>query len=293
MRTKVIHGLAAFSMLAAYGCSNPQQPKDPINSDPKPQKAFSDPKPQSAAIDTHHGAQKPAIETSPQTSAFQDPTPQQPINEPTPQKPFYGPGLTEGESGGSKAKQQLASDGEVLGFAVALNDGEIQLAELAKKKATDAQVKKFAAMMSSHHQQGMTKARSVQSKTKVTLESSDLETKVKSDAGQNLAMLRDKSGKEFDRLYIDSQVRMHKDALDHIDAQVLPAVSSGEVKTSVQDMRRTISDHLAKAEEIQKRLDPTTAAARDDGKKVDSGKGKGETKSDKEKNEQKKDATDK
>jgi putative membrane protein len=297
MRTYVIHGLAALGVMVVAACSNPQQPKDPINADPKPQQAFSDPEPQARGIAIDHGPGSSLTDPSPQQSALPSPTPQKAINDPEPQKPFYGPGTTRPEERETKAKQPLSSDGEVLSFAMALNDVEVQMAEMAKKNAESSEVKNFAAMMSTHHQQSMGKIRSVQGKSKIQLETNDLSAKVKSDADQNMAMLRDKKGKEFDRLYIDSQVRMHQDALDQIDAQVLPAVSKGEVKTSLNEMRRSIQDHLTKAKSIQKKLDPTTAEVRTDDADDANKSGKAKTgtakgKAEQTKDEAKKDAKD-
>ena len=271
MRTQLIHALGATVAVVLAACSNsyPQQPKDPINKDPKPQTAITDPNPQprGPGFEMDDQAQKPMSDPSVQQPSLGQPSSPEAITQPEPQKPFYGPGLLspdEREQAAQKAKTQpLASDGEVLSFVMALNDGEVQMAEMGKKSATNAEVKTFAGMMSQHHTQGMARVRNLQGKTKIELKDNELTTKAKNDANQNMAMLRDKKGKEFDRLFIDTQVRMHKDALDALDNRVIPAISNGEVKTGVSEMRRQVADHLTKAEAIQKKLDPTLAEARE------------------------------
>jgi putative membrane protein len=269
MRTPLIHVLGASVALVLAACSNtyPQQPKDPINKDPQPQTAMSDPKPQESTF-APHSSQTAMSDPSVQQPSFGQPSSPEAISQHDSQKPFYGPGLPspdEKDQAMQKSKTQpLASDGEVLSFVQALNDGEVQMAEMAKKSADHADVKNFAGMMSTHHTQGMAKVRSLQGKTKIELKDNDLTQKAKNDASQNMAMLRDKKGKEFDRLYIDSQVRMHKQALDALDNRVIPSISNGEVKTGVTEMRRQVADHLAKAEGIQKKLDPTLAESRKD-----------------------------
>jgi putative membrane protein len=276
MRTP-IQALVATAVVALAACSNtyPQQPKDPINKDPKPQTAITDPSPQGrgpgfAADDQ---AQKPMNDPSVQQPSFGQPSSPEAISQHDSTKPFYGPGLKspeEREQAMEKAKTTpLASDGEVLSFVMAVNDGEVQMAEMAKKGADNAEVKNFAGMMSTHHTQGMAKVRSLQGKTKIELKDNELTQKAKNDASQNMAVLRDKKGKEFDRLYMDTQVRMHKDALDALDNRVIPGISNGEVKTGVSEMRRQVADHLAKAETIQKKLDPTLAKAHEDADEKD------------------------
>lgn len=270
MRTHVIHGLAAIAAVVLAACSNtyPQQPKDPINADPKPQTPITDPQPQMSTLPSH-SPQGAVTDPSVQTPSFGQPSSPEAVSEHGPQKPFYGPGLLppdERAEAQQKAKMQpLASDGEVLSFVMAVNDAEVQMAEMAKRNAESAEVKSFASTLSQHHTQGMAKVRDIQGKTKLELKDNELTAEVKSDASQNMAMLRDKKGKEFDRLYVDSQVRMHKEALEALDNRVIPAISNGQVKAGVGEMRRQVADHLSKAEQLQKKIDPSLADARKEG----------------------------
>jgi putative membrane protein len=269
MRTYVIQGLAAAAALVLAACSNryPQQPTDPINKDPRPQTAINDPQPQprGPGFDMDDQAQRPINDPTAQQPSFGQPSSPGAVTSPESQRPFYGPGLVspeERERAMEKSKTApLGSDAEVLAFVMAMNDSEVQMAEMAKKKADNAEVKSYAAMMLQQHTQGMAKVRTLQTKTKLELKDNELTTNMKNDAGQNMSMLRDKEDKDFDRLYIDSQVRMHKDALDVLDNRVIPAISNGEVKSTVSEMRRQVAHHLAKAEQIQRKIDPTDTKA--------------------------------
>jgi len=284
MRTHLVHGLAAMAAVALAACSNtyPQQPKDPINADPQPQQAITHHGPQEPGPSPgSHTAQQPFNDPSVQQPSFNPPTSNEAISQHDSTKPFYGPGLKspeEQDAAREKAKAPLASDAEVLSVALAVNDGEVQMAEMAKKSADNAEVKSFAQMMSTHHTAGMQKVRTLQSKTKIELKENDLTMKVKNDAGQAMAQLRDKKGKEFDRLYMDTQVRMHKEALDAFDNRMIPAISNGEVKTGLTEMRKQVADHLAKAEQIQKKIDPSLAEVRSEDKSTPAAKAKKDTK---------------
>ena len=274
MRTP-IQALVATAVVALAACSNsyPQPAHDPINKDPKPQQAINEPKPQQPTFGSG-GSQTPFNDPSVQQPSFGQPSSPEAISQHDSTKPFYGPGLKEPEEREQaldKAKTTpLASDAEVLSFVMALNDGEVQMGELAKKNAENAEVKQFAGMMVQHHTQGMAKVRSLQGKTKIELKDNELTQKAKNDASTNITTLRDKKGKEFDRFYIDSQVRMHKDGLDALDNRVIPGITNGEVKTAVNTMRTQVAEHLAKAESIQKKLDPTLAKAHEDADDKDS-----------------------
>ncbi len=271
MRPRLVHGLAAMAAVAV-ACSN----------NPKPQEPISSPEPQPAGVTLENPPGKPFNEPSVQQPAMETPPPQQPITQPEPQKPFYGPGLTSPDEKAeeqAKAKQPVKSDGEALGVMMAIDDGEVQMAELAKKHAESADVKQFAGMLSTQHQQAMGKLRNLQGKTKIELKDSDAASMIKGDFSQDMTALRDKKGKEFDRLFMDAQVRMHKESIDVIDNRVLPGVTNGQLKASIDASRRQMSDHLAKAESIVKKLEPSTTAARTDekgtsGTKTDTAKGK-------------------
>jgi putative membrane protein len=245
MRTHLIHGLSALAVIVLAACGgHQQQAQDPSNAGPKPQATMTTPAPQEPLV-----------------------------SDADPQKPGAGPAVTAPEEKSADTDQQkekekakgppLASDGEVLSFAMTVNDGEIQMAELAKKNAESAEVKNFAGLMATHHTQGMAKIRSIQAKTKIELKDNELSTKLKGEVSDKVSMLRDKKGKDFDRAYMDTQVKTHKEALDALDNRVLPAATNGEVKTGIKEMRRQVADHLAKAEEIQKKVDPAAAQARE------------------------------
>lgn len=281
MRTLVKNGLVAVLAIAAAACTKPQAPRDPIGgNDPKPQAPINNPEPQApnAVIGPQDPKpQAPINNPTPQTSSFQDPTVQQPVNDPQVQKPLFPVDNNENIAPKAQAKATNLNDGQILAVAMAANTGEVEAAELARKNATSADVKQFAAMMMTHHRDAMSKERQVQDKAKVQIAENDVSTSIKNENDSALATLRNQSGKEFDRMYINAQVKMHRDVLQTIDRQLLPDASNNEVKSLLQEMRKNVASHLAKAEQLQKKLDPSMAAAHQDDKK-DAAKAKSDTK---------------
>jgi putative membrane protein len=255
MRTLVKQGVVAVAVavaMLAVACAEPrsQPPRSSASvSEPQPQKAFNNPQPQ-----------KPILET---------PTAQAPIDNPEPQKPFYGPGTTEPEDRAQAKTEKPLSDAEILGVAMAANDGEVQMAEIAAKKATAPDVKQFAVLMKSSHQKALEKDKALQTKTKITSAESDASSTLKSETEKTIKELRDKQGKDFDRAYMDSQVKAHKDVLVVIDNRLVPSVKNGEVKAMLVEMRRTVADHLVKADDLHKKLEGSASTSqRDSSSKV-------------------------
>lgn len=284
MRIHLVHGLAVITALVAAACqsSYPQQPQDPVNANPKPQQPINHPEPQAFGAGLEPKPQGAMNDPSRQGSALGEPKPQEAITHPEPQKPFYGPGLTPpDERAEARAKSQapLTSDGEVLSAAMAIDDGELQMAELAKKNASSPEVKQLATAIANEHQKSMTKIRDVQGKAKIQLVPNDVTTELKDQTAQKMSVLRGKSGKDFDRYYVDTQVRMHQQVLDVIDERMMPGAQSGQVKSTLSTLRDKVHDHLSKSKSLLEKIDPTAAAAFESeskGTKTESKKAKGD-----------------
>ncbi len=269
MRTFVKHGVIAVAVATlALACGdNQRQVRNPVSADPQPQSAFNDPTTQPAndpIANNHNAPRQPLTDPDPQRATLEPPTPQSPLlGDPEPQKPFYGPGTAPPDNQVLAKTEKPLSDAEVIGVTAAANDGEVHMAELAIKKATAPDVKQFAGMMKSHHQKALQKGKTLQSKTKLEATGSDVSAYLEADADKTLKDLRDKDGKAFDRAYMEAQVKAHKDVLTVIDNRLIPSSNNGEVKSMLIEMRRSVADHLVKAEEIQKKMDPTATSSRE------------------------------
>lgn len=270
MRT-ILHScvvvLGAASLVLACSNSNAPQPaRDPIagqlnqNQEPVSHPTPQTPNDPTVTSGTSHGSRDPATNPTPQSPTMSAGGPQQPLTEPTPQKPFYLGGADNGGNRVLAKTEKPLSDAEVLGVVLAANDGEVQMAEQAMKKAKSKDVKDFASMMKTHHGQGVTKTKSVATKTKLTTADSDLSTFLKNDTDKTIKDLKDKEGKDFDRAYIDAQLAAHKAVLAAIDNRLVPSAQSADVKSLVTETKKTVTDHIAKAEEIQKKLESMASA---------------------------------
>ncbi|HEY8073822.1 MAG TPA: DUF4142 domain-containing protein [Labilithrix sp.] len=275
MRTLLKHGLLAASVAAvALACgssnTNREPPAQAENNTQTTQSTYgaqsAQPQPSSGAQSTTSGSD---VTANNDTTGNND-TSGSTFGSGGPQKPFYGPGLSSADDqagsattnqGTMNAKQVTnLSDGEILAIETAANTGEIQMAELARKQGKSAQVKDFASMMITHHRDAQTKAKAIEKKDKLTAKEDDTSQKLKSDVSSMMSDLRSKKGSDFDSSYIDDQVKAHRDVLDIVDNQLIPSVQSSDLKSHLTDVRKTVADHLQKAEDIQSKLAPVGAA---------------------------------
>jgi putative membrane protein len=167
-------------------------------------------------------------------------------------------GGTEGPSGagsamGGSADVSSFDDAQLAAVVQALNMGEMQTAQLAESKASSPEVKKFARDMMTQHREMQNRANAVFSRTQITPNDNAVSNQLKSDAQSDVSTLQGMRGKDFDREYMDQQVRAHNHALELID-RMLPNAKSHELKAELQGARMKVEAHLRQAERIQQTL---------------------------------------
>ena len=162
-------------------------------------------------------------------------------------------GTTPGSS--TSATPTTLTDDQILYVLHSANLAEMDQARVAQKKAQNARVKRFAEMMLKDHGDADSKGNDVAKKVHASLSPSDLSNRLESDAKQMSASINtEKAGKDFDRTYIDAQVKEHRAVLDAIDRELLSSAKSTEVRDLLQTVRPKIEGHLREAEDIQKGL---------------------------------------
>ncbi|HEX5150702.1 MAG TPA: DUF4142 domain-containing protein [Parafilimonas sp.] len=109
---------------------------------------------------------------------------------------------------------------------------EIELSKLAQTKATSQRVKDFANMMVTDHTAASDKLEQMASAKSITLPD-----KLSDDSQKKLDDLNKKSGKDFDKAYIDDMLDDHKKAVD--------AFQKGSTDLLDSDLKNFASQTLA------------------------------------------------
>jgi putative membrane protein len=167
--------------------------------------------------------------------------------------PMVGPSTDNAPATESNRSAAL-TDEQILYVLHAANIGEMDQARMATKQAKNGRVKRFANMMLKDHGEADAKGNDVAKKVRASLSPSDVSNRLENDAKQLSSVMTGKKGADFDRSYIDAQVKEHRAVLESIDRVLLPAVHAADVKELVQTVRAKVEGHLKEAEEIQKGL---------------------------------------
>src|SRR5437868_6464105 len=113
--------------------------------------------------------------------------------------------------------------------ATACGMTKVQLSQMAQNKATDAKVKGFAAMMIHDHSAANEQVKALAGQRNVTLPDS-----ISSDHKKKANDLSKKTGRAFDKAYMDDMVDDHQSAVDLFEKSA-DKVNDTDVKTFINN----------------------------------------------------------
>lgn len=152
------------------------------------------------------------------------------------------------------AHAQGINDAQIASIVVTANQVDVDAGKLAQTKASNAEVKKFAAQMIADHEGVNKQAVALATKLKVTPQDNDTSKALKAGGDKNIANLKTLSGAAFDKAYVAQEVAYHQQVLDAIDKTLIPGASNAELKALLVKVRPAFATHLEHAQHIQASL---------------------------------------
>ena len=146
------------------------------------------------------------------------------------------------------------SDAEVASVAVVANQIDIKYGEIAKEKSKNADILKFAETMINDHTAVIAQAAALVKKLGVTPQDNAVSQKLSSDAEKTKKTLRLKSGKAFDKAYIDNEVAYHKAVIGAVEGLLIPETENKELKDLLQNVVPALKAHLEHAIMVQSKI---------------------------------------
>ncbi len=115
-------------------------------------------------------------------------------------------------------------------------------------------MRSLAQMMVRDHSQADKKGMVVAKKGKIERDPSPTSESLESDAQVATRTLRAETGADFDKDYVDTQVREHQATLDTLDQKLIVNATSPDLKAYLVEVRAAVAAHLQHAQELQKDL---------------------------------------
>lgn len=203
------------------------------------------------AGDPTKGPESAASPVDQEPATWPDATPPPTVQPTTPPAPSASVAASPPEI--TASAKPLLSDPQVLDVVHTANTGEIEQAKLAKTKTKDPRVKKLASMMLKDHSDADRKDLALAKKFDGSGPNATSQS-LKHDAESATTTLESESGTDFDKGYVDTQVKEHQAVLDLIDQQLLPNAVDTDVKTFVTAVREKVALHLKHAKDLQTQL---------------------------------------
>jgi putative membrane protein len=150
-----------------------------------------------------------------------------------------------------------------------IDNGEVEVGQLAKTKASSAKVKSFAQSMVTDHSNSLKKLDRIKIEldsgtTTMAPETSPIVTTLQSKHQQTMTRLQSLSGAEFDRAYMDEMVNAHQQVLDLVRQLQSSAQSAqwsstdtskaGSVAQYLNQKVSGVEKHLERARTVQSSL---------------------------------------
>lgn len=145
---------------------------------------------------------------------------------------------------------QAAQDAQVAAVTRTINNGEIQMAQVARDRATNTAVRDLATMIINDHTRSNQELETLVSTRGLTYAEGSATDTLRRNAETSTTNLRQYTGVEFDRAYARSQVDMHQYVLNVIDQNLLPVTTDAQLRTHLQSTRAAVATHLERARQI-------------------------------------------
>jgi putative membrane protein len=140
----------------------------------------------------------------------------------------------------------------ILGFAAAANAGEIQLAQLGVKKATNAKVKAYARELVAEHRELLAQGKSMAKKLSVTADTaSDAARDLMNHARDEVKELTEKpAGADWDKDFINKMIDDHQKVLDKLQ-DAAKNTTNTDLRAALEKATGEVQQHLTKAQDIK------------------------------------------
>ena len=142
----------------------------------------------------------------------------------------------------SKADQSFAVDAANAGMT------EIQAGQMAEQKGMEKDVKEYGKMMVTDHTEAADKLKTIAASKNITLPSA-----ISPDMQKNLDDLQSKTGKDFDKAYLDMMVSDHKKVISSFEDEAKNG-SDADIRAFADSTLHTLHHHLDQAEKCTKMM---------------------------------------
>jgi len=147
------------------------------------------------------------------------------------------------------AQAAKLDDPTIIAIFDAANTWDMETGALAVKKGTTKEVRDFGAMLVHDHKAVRQQGRDLVKKLGVH-PTPPKDFAMAKDHEAAVHSLRSKSGKAFDRAFLEHEVAFHKAVIDAVTTTLLPALKNEEARALVTKVAPAFQAHMAAAQNL-------------------------------------------
>jgi putative membrane protein len=147
------------------------------------------------------------------------------------------------------AQAAKLDDPTIIAIFDAANTWDMETGALAAKKGTSKEVREFGAMLERDHRAVRQQGRDLVKKLGVH-PTPPKDFAMAKDHAAAMATLRSRSGKAFDRAFLEHEVAYHKAVIDAVTTTLLPALKNEEARALVTKVAPAFQAHMAAAQNL-------------------------------------------
>ena len=146
------------------------------------------------------------------------------------------------------------TDANVVDVITVANQGEVDYSQIGVEKATNPAVKEYAQLMVKDHGTMLEGVKSLATKLNITPASNDKANSLKEEVNKDITDLNAKTGKDFDKEFVEEQIDMHQETLDLL-GDLDSKTTNMDLKTAIAEARPKVQAHLDQAKALKDKLD--------------------------------------
>lgn len=151
----------------------------------------------------------------------------------------------------AQKKTPQLTDPEIASVAVTANQIDVHYAEIALKKSDNNAIRKFAKNMKQDHTAVIKKAVALATKLGVTPKTNAVTKSLLKGEKKTTKMLKSKSGKAFNKAYIDNEVAYHEAVISAVKNILIPQTDNQQLKDLLKQVAPVLAQHLEHAKMVQ------------------------------------------
>jgi len=146
------------------------------------------------------------------------------------------------------------TDANVVDVLTVANQGEVDYSQIGVDKATNPAVKQYAQQMVKDHGAMVDAVKGLATRLNVTPASNDKAGDLKEENTKDINDLNGKTGKDFDKEFMDEQVDMHQETLDLL-SDLDGRTTNADLKAAIAEAKPKVQAHLDQAKALKDKLD--------------------------------------